>query len=140
MKKIFFILIVSLFFIWSKPIFAQTNKQSNQAQSPKEMILKSPIDRRVKIVLLSGETIEGGIATRNQSYCIILMKPEKSPYFVNYSSIKEIVIYKDSYRKSKFSVFQVIKAPIYVGFSILKVSYWIAEEIFEDIFRRGRSN
>jgi hypothetical protein len=30
MKKIFYILIVSLFFVLVKPAFAQTNKQSNQ--------------------------------------------------------------------------------------------------------------
>jgi hypothetical protein len=140
MKKIFFILIVSLFFTGSKPAFAQTNTLPNQAQSPKEMILKGPIDRRVKIVLLSGKTIEGRMVTKYESYCIILMKPDKSPYLVNYSNIKEIRIYKEFFRRATLTAFNIIKAPVYFGFSLVEFAYWIAEDTFEQIFRRGRSN
>lgn len=136
----FFILIVSLFFIGAKPAFAQASKLPNQAQSPREMILKSPIGRRVKITLLSDQTFEGGIAIKDPSYCIILLKPDRSPFFIDCSNIKKIHIYNDSFRKEKHNAFDVIKAPVYVGISIVKVTYWIASELFESIFGRGRSN
>lgn len=140
MKRNIYILIVSLFFIGAKPAVAQTSKLPNQAQSPKEMILKSPINRRIKVVLLSGETIKGRIADKYPSYCILFIKSDKSPYLVNYSNIKEINTYNGFFSKAKRIAFEVIKTPAYIGISLVQFTYWVAEDLFEAIFRRGRSN